>query len=150
MIGSISATKMQCDIAFEGSIPLSLTPTKITGWTEIVPSRNITVETGSITFLKTGEPFLSLERVYQNTDQNPTEVINATIDVRRNGVTLFTRTLPLASATNPNEPSIAAFTSNGIREITKGDVFEIYASAVDNGVSAQGVTMINARMVVRL
>ena len=145
---SSSTPIMYCDFLTTTPLQLSATPQLVTTFTDTVPPENVTRTLGAITWGKGGVVSLSLERIYRNNDSNPTnDAVYATIDVRKEGVSLFKRTLPLSTATSPTEPSISPFTSTGLRVVGEGDTFEIYISATD-GVSAepQDVELIFMRM----
>jgi len=138
---------MYFDIASNPSLPLTSTPQLISGWTQVIPSVGVSVSDGSITFSESGILQVSLERVYQNNDQNPTLVVEVDVDVRKNGVSLFSQKNIISTATNINEPAIASFTSVGIREISTDDSFEIYISATDGVTEPQSTLLKSIRMV---
>lgn len=143
------STGFYCDFIIDTEIPLTLTPQKITGWTAVVEPKGISELSGTITVDKKGAAFVSLERVYKNADQNPTDEVFLTIDIRINGASSFTRTLPISPAGGPNDPEIAPFTSNSVKVFSKSDTIEIYASASDAGVTPQDTSIITARLVIK-
>ena len=129
---------------------LTISPQLISGWTQIVPSVGVEVTGGVITFSESGILQVSLERIYQNSDQNPTLVVEVTVDVRKNGESLFSQANTISTATNINQPAIASFTSNGIRELTSEHYFESCISATDGVVEPESTILNSIRMVCNL
>ena len=128
-------------------IALTTTPQLVTGWTENIVPVDITEDTGVFTVNNAGTYSIQLERIYKNTDNNPSVGVNLTIDVRKNGVTSFTRTAPITAANAPSEPSIDTFTTPFIKHVEVGDYFEVYVSAEDDGSPPAGTNLVNMRVV---
>ena len=138
---------MYFDIASNPSLALTSTPQMVSGWTKIVPAVGADITDGRTTFNESGILQVSLERIYQNDDQDPNDVVEVTIEVRKNGVTLFTRSSTISSATRADEPAIASFTSNGIRDINSSDYFEVYVSGTDGDVNPASTILKSIRMI---
>ena len=129
-----------CDYSFEPSPYLKLTPTPqiITQWDADITPVGISVDAGGVfTIGFDGVYAIDISRTYINTDSNPTLIVNVTINIEADfGAgfsSIFTRTLPLSSATANDEPAILSFTSTAKRELPAGTKIRVSYSAEDDG-----------------
>lgn len=122
-----------CCYAVAPALVLTTTFQKVTGWTPLVTPVNVTEVSGTFTAVVDGIYEWHFERIYQNTDKNPIGIINLYLEVRLNGVTVFSRTAPTMSATANDEPAINTFNSPFILEVAANDYFEFYVKADDAG-----------------
>lgn len=135
-----------CSYTTTPSLVLTTTFQKVTGWSSFITPLNVTEASGTFTASVGGIYEWHLERVYQNTDKHPTGIINLYLEVRKNGVTVFSRMAPIQSATANDEPTISAFNSPFILEITANDYFEFYVKADDDGSNPSDTQLIQMQI----
>jgi len=133
-----------CSYKSSPNLKLTSTYQKLTVFEELIPPVNISELNGDFTALSYGIFEWHLERIYQNTDQNPSELpIQLYIEVRRNGIAAVDIDAPIGTATNPNEPVPAEFSTPFIFKVEKGDIFNFWFKSED-GI---GVDPLNIRLV---
>ena len=145
-----------CDYTNQPNLTLTTTEQLVTGWTEEVASVGISESNGVFTALLDGVYNVTLERIYENDDSNPSLVVNVTIrvyaDDQQGGgpIIVFDRTAPLSSATAGDEPAILGFTTPANRPIIAGTEFTVYVSGEDNGGNPTDTRLIRAKVVANL
>ena len=122
-----------CCYGVSPALVLTTTFQKVTGWAELITPLNVTEVSGTFTATIGGIYEWHLERIYQNSEKSPVGITTLYIEVQKNGVTVFSRTAPIQSATANDEPMVSAFNSPFILEVTAGDYFEFYVKADDDG-----------------
>lgn len=143
-----------CDYSLAPNLTLTATPQLLTGWFAEIAPNGISESLGVFTIASDGIYNVTLERIYENDDNNPADQVFVTIQVFANDGTgaalIFDRTAPIPSATAGDEPAILSFTTPANRPITAGTTFEIYVSAVDGAASPEDTRLINAKVVANL
>lgn len=110
---------------------LTTTPTKISlGWSGTL--ENITFDNGDFIVGQKGEYRWSLERQYQNNDQN-TNGVSITLQIRLNNIVQYERTAPIMDAISPQTPGYETFTTEFSSTAEEGDRFSMWVIASDDG-----------------
>ena len=130
-----------CEYFTDVVMPITTTPTKVINWGPSVPPVGFSEVDGVFTCHTPGTYTLHLERIYRNTDSNPTVVVNITLEVVLNGVVVLQRSSPISSATSPNEPAILSFSTPGILPAKEGDFFYIRVYGEDGGADPNVTTL---------
>lgn len=134
------------------NLAITTTPTIVSGFSEEITPIGMSQSGGVFTIdsdVCYGVYEITIERVFENFDTNPTDVVYFTVDVQIDGVSEFTRTLPASTATKANEPSVLPFTTTIIREIAAGGTFSIYVYGNDNGATPSNASLVYMRVSIR-
>ncbi len=107
----------------------------------MVTPLNVSDASGVFTVSLDGVFDISIERVYINEDTNPSSPIDIFIDIRKNGVSVFTRDAIIPTATATDEPATISFTTPIIVEAVADDYFEFYVKAEEGTSSPSDTTM---------
>lgn len=145
-LSALSFSPAYCDYTTAPNITLTTTPQIVTGWVGDLPPVNITESAGRITVNADGIYNITLERIYENDDNNPTLQVFVDIEVRKNGVAIFTREAPIPSATANDEPAIMTFTTPSLRMVSASDYFEVFVWGSDNGANPQDTRLIRMKI----
>lgn len=132
-ISTVTTTPSYCCYENVAEVTLTNAYQKVNGWSPYFTSDNITYSNGVFTTNTDGLFEWHLERRYVNYDINPSEPITIMIEVRKNGIAIYNRETFIGAATAHDEPSIVAFCSPFIFEVTSGDYFDFYVKAQENG-----------------
>jgi len=107
--------------------------TKIVNVTPFITPSQVSLTSG--TFTVTNEELeiwrFSFERIYRNEDTSPTTPVKIYIQMKQNGVVVFSRDAVIGAATAADEPSILAFSTNRIIPVNNGDQFEFEVKAAE-------------------
>lgn len=122
-----------CCYTSEPSLALTVAEQKLTTFTEIITPVGISLNNGIFTTTKSGIYSWTLERVYTNGDTSPSNPIELTISIKKNGSVVYTRSAIIGSATGHSEPSIVSFNSPFIMSVDANDEFEFYFAATEGG-----------------
>ena len=125
--------KAYCSYYLTPELQLTNTYQQITTFNQLLTPVNITMVGGAFTTTTSGVFSWTLERVYTNGDSNPTAPIILSIDVRKNGVSVFNKTAIIGAATAGDEPSTISFTTPFIMSVNAGEVFTFHFKAEENG-----------------
>lgn len=145
-----------CDFSVNPTLTLTTTPTVVTGWVEneVAPAVGISESGGEFTVTTDGIWRSSLERVYENGDNNPALLVTVTIAIEEDTgggyVELWTRTAPLMSATANDEPAILSFTTPSNRVVLAGTKLRILVSGQDGGGNPADARFIRAKFVANI
>lgn len=145
-----------CDYSVAPNLTLTTAEQLLTGWTAETVAVGISELNGIITADVDGVYNITLERIYENDDNNPALKVNVSIvvyaDDQQGGgpIIAFQRTAPISSATAGDEPAILAFSTPANRPVTAGTEFSVYVSAEDNGANPQDTRLIRAKVVANL
>ena len=145
-----------CDYSTAPNLLLTTTPTILTGWAEETSPVGISEALGEITIASEGIYNVIIERSYLNTDNNPSDLVTVTIAVESDDqqgggwVTIFSREVPIPSATGNDEPATLAFTTPANRPITAGTKFRVMVSAQDDGANPQETYLSRSKIVANL
>jgi len=125
-------------------LTLTTTPQLVTGYdvSDLLTPEGVTESDGVFTATKSGGVLVNVTRTYKNSDTNPSDEVDVTIDMRINGLSVFTNKLPIPPATNPGGDGAMVIPTTFPLRAAKGDYFEIYVSAKDDGADPE-----NARLV---
>ena len=114
-------------------LQLTQTPTKVTsGWAGTL--EEITFSSGDFIVEDKGEYTWSIERQYENTDQNSNGVY-LNLEIRQNNIVVYSRTAPIMDAQNPNTPGYETFSTEFITPAEKDDAFSVWVYAEDGASS---------------
>lgn len=146
-----------CDYSFNPDpyLMLTTTPQVVAPWVANVAPVGISVDgAGVFTLGLDGVYAIDIDRIYINTDNNPSLIVNVTINIEADFgagfVSIFTRTLPLSSATAGDEPSIMSFTSTAKRELSAGTKMRVSYSAEDNGADPNETFLLSSSVTANL
>lgn len=145
-----------CDFSVNPTLTLTTTPTVVTGWVEneVAPAVGISESGGEFTVTTDGIWRSSLERVYENGDNNPALLVTVTIAIEEDTgggyVELWTRTAPLMSATANDEPAILSFTTPSNRVVLAGTKLRILVSGQDGGGNPADARFLSAKFVANI
>lgn len=120
---------------------------KITGFTSMLPLKNITEVSGTFTAVVGGIYTWAIERIYHNYDTAPVPPIVISMDFRKNGVSQFVKSGTISAATGPSEPSVVSFTSPFLQEVVAGDYFEVYIKATEGAQSPSNTVLIQLQLI---
>ena len=148
--GGTGESPTKAYIGYDATTPtaLSLTPVMVSGFLQTIAPVGFTYANGVFTVDDElgGVYEAVVERVYENNDTNPASPVEVTIDVRVNGSSVFTRTLPISAATANDEPAYLTITSDFIYELSNGDELSVYVSAEENGSNPDDCNLFNMRV----
>lgn len=138
---------LYCSYESAPNLVLTTTPQRVNAFTELISPNGVTYDDGVFSVLKDGLIKFDMERVYINTDTNPTDPIILNIDVRVNGETLFSRTATISTATANDEPATLSYTTPVLAEFKLGDDVELYTSASMNGANPVDTELVRFKVV---
>lgn len=123
------------DWEFDVGLTLTTVPQLVSVWTACTLSTavGVTEDTGVFTTTDHAGVRLILERSYANSDANPTDEVLATIDLRKNNVSVQSYSAVIPPASNPGGDGTLSITDPFVFEVTDTDEWTIYVSASDNG-----------------
>lgn len=146
--GGTTVDTAYCDYALTAPQALTSTLTKVTGYTQKITPQNITESGGTFTSSFDGIAKLTLERFYTNRVASPATVVTVTIELRKNGLPILSRTATIGNQTSQGGPGTLPVTTPFLLPITSGDTFEIYVSAEDGGATPSDTELTNLEFVV--
>jgi hypothetical protein len=126
-------------------ITLTSTPQLIDNWTATIDPVNFSEVNGQIVCAEDNLYQTFFERTYLNYDQSPIDTVNITLDIKANGVSIYTNTLPIAAATKTTEPAVLALTTPFLARLTEADYVEFYVSAEDDGLDPADCRLVYAK-----
>lgn len=123
-----------CSYVSNADLQLTNTFQVVKNFNEIVSPLNVEYDnsTGNFKSLVNGIWRFSLERIYLNYDQAPTQPIILWIEMRKNNDIFFERNAIIGSATQSNEPSTYPVTTDTIIPVQANDVFNFRVRATMN------------------
>lgn len=137
--------------SFTGPLALTTTLTKVTGWvvnSDLSPV-GVSLINDSIVLSKSAVIEYILERSYRNGDANPADEVDATVEIRKNGVPVFTNTAPISPATNPGGDGVLPITGAFEDAGEVGDSYEMWVSGIDGGANPSDANLSRARLSVK-
>ena len=132
-ISKVNTIPVYCNYVNLTPMTLNSVYQKVMGWSPYYTTTNITYSNGVFTTLVDGVFEWHLERRYSNYDPSPIQPILITLDIRKNGISIYNKESNIGAATKVTEPAIIAFTSPFIFEVNANDHFEFYVKAMEDG-----------------
>ena len=129
----VQSPKAYCSYISNSNMTLTTSFQSIVNWTEISTPLNISESNGVFSPLVEGVYYFTLERIYLNYDQSPTQPITLYIEMRKNSNIVFERNAIISSATKSTEPATISFSTNAIISANKDDEFEFRFRAMMDG-----------------
>ena len=121
--------KAYSSYSLTSAVQLTNTFQKITAFTENITALNIAQSNGTVTVGASGVYVLSLEKIYRNEDVSPSEPIRIYTDIRKNGVSIYSRDVLISAATANDEPAVMSCTTPMMFNLAQGDYFEMFVRA---------------------
>lgn len=137
--------------SFTGPLALTTTLTKVTGWvvnSDLAPV-GVSLVNDSIVLSKSAVIEYILERSYRNGDINPADEVVATIEIQKNGVTVFTNSAPISPATNPGGDGVLPITGSFEDAGEAGDYYDMWVSGIDGVANPSDANLSRARLSVK-
>lgn len=131
-----------CTYTLDSTLALTNVYTKPTLVTSF-STDDITIASNIFTCNTSGIYQFNVERVYENNDKNPTDIVQLYLQMIVNGtIVAIDRTAPIVAATANDEPGINSFSTNRMISVAAGDTFYFQVKAEEGAISPLDTNLI--------